>query len=74
MTGTLSIRYETPTPLNEDLRLEGRLVGVERRKIFTEGLIYAGDRLTARAEGIFISLHPGKFVSMLDERKARQPD
>lgn len=74
MTGTLSIRYESPTPLNEDLRLEGRLVGVERRKIFTEGLIYAGDRLTAKAEGIFISLHPGKFVSMLDERKARQPE
>ncbi|MEO6628940.1 MAG: PaaI family thioesterase, partial [Aquihabitans sp.] len=49
MTGTLSIRYESPTPLRADLRFEGRIVKVERRKIFTEGRCMAGDRLTAKA-------------------------
>ncbi|MCU1351006.1 MAG: hypothetical protein JWM05_215 [Acidimicrobiales bacterium] len=73
MTGTLSIRYESPTPLHTELRYEGRLVGVERRKIFTEGLLYAGDQLTARAEGLFISMKSGNFIQLLDERKARQP-
>ena len=72
MTGSLSVRYESPTPLHTELRLEGRLVGVERRKIFTEGEIYAGDTLTARAEGIFISLRPGAFLGMLVDRQTKR--
>ena len=74
MTGTLSIRYESPTPLHTDLRYEGRLVGVERRKIFTEGRCYAGDRLTAKAEGIFISMQPGMFMDLIAEREQRQDE
>lgn len=74
MTGTLSIRYESPTPLRADLRLEGRIMRVEGRKIFTEGRCFAGDRLTAKAEGIFISLNPGTFLDMVAEREARQDD
>ncbi len=74
MTGTLTIRYESPTPLKQELRFEGRLAGVERRKIFTEGACYAGDRLTATAKGIFISLQPGRFLDLLAEREARQDD
>ncbi len=72
MTGTLSIRYESPTPLKTDLRLEGRLVGVERRKIFVEGSCFAGDRVTATAKGIFISMQPGNFMDLLAEREARR--
>lgn len=72
MTGTLKIRYEAPTPLETELRFEGRLVGVERRKIFTEGLCYAGGVVTARAEGIFISLNPGTFLELIAERERAQ--
>lgn len=72
MTGTLSVRYESPTPLHTPLRLTGRLVGVERRKIFTEGEIHAGHTLTARAEGTFISLRPGAFLGMLVDRQTRR--
>ena len=72
MTGTLKIRYEAPTPLHTELRFEGRMVGVERRKIFTEGLCYAGDTITARAEGIFISLNPGTFLELIAERERAQ--
>ncbi len=74
MTGTLTVRYESPTPLKTDLRFEGRLVGVERRKIFTEGACYAGDRLTATAKGTFIAMLPGQFLDLLAEREARQAD
>lgn len=74
MTGTLTVRYESPTPLGVPLRLEGRLVGVERRKIFTEGTCYAGDRVTATATGTFISMRPGQFLDLLAEREARQDD
>jgi acyl-coenzyme A thioesterase PaaI-like protein len=74
MTGTLSVRYEKPTPLQTDLRFEGRLVGVERRKIFVEGACYAGDVLTATAHGIFISMQPGTFLDLIAEREARQAE
>ena len=74
MTGTLSIRYESPTPLHTPLRYEGRLTGVERRKIFAEGSCWAGDCLTATATGIFISMQPGQFLDLLAEREARQDD
>ncbi|MCB1039682.1 MAG: PaaI family thioesterase [Acidimicrobiales bacterium] len=74
MTGTLTIRYESPTPLQQPLRFEGRLAGVERRKIFTEGACYAGDRLTATAKGTFISMQPGQFLDLLAEREARADD
>ncbi|HEX2577976.1 MAG TPA: PaaI family thioesterase [Aquihabitans sp.] len=74
MTGTLTVRYERPTPLKRELRLEGRLVGVERRKIFVEGACYAGDDLTATAKGIFISMRPGQFLDVLAEREARQEE
>ena len=74
MTGTLTNRYESPTPLQTPLRIEGRLVGVERRKIFAEGICYDGDRVTATAKGTFISMQPGQFLDLLAEREARQDD
>ena len=74
MTGTLSVRYEKPTPLHVDLRFEGRLVGVERRKIFVEASCYAGDLLTATATGIFVSMLPGTFLDLIAEREARQAE
>ncbi len=71
MTGTLTVRYESPTPLKTLLRMEGRLVGVERRKIFTEGSIIVDGRVTATAKGIFIAMQPGQFLDLIAERQAR---
>ncbi len=55
MTGTLTIRYRKPTPLYTELRIEATVQRVEGRKIFTEARLYAGELLTAEAEGLFIS-------------------
>jgi acyl-coenzyme A thioesterase PaaI-like protein len=71
MTGTLTVRYESPTPLKTLLRMEGRLVGVERRKIFTEGSIIANGQVTATAKGTFIAMQPGQFLDLIAERQAR---
>jgi len=71
MTGTLTVRYESPTPLKTLLRMEGRLVGVERRKIFTEGSIIVDGRVTATAKGTFIAMQPGQFLDLIAEREAR---
>jgi acyl-coenzyme A thioesterase PaaI-like protein len=71
MTGTLTIRYRRPTPLHADLRFEGRMVGREGRKVFTEGKVFAGDVLTAEAEGLFISIDVEKFRALREARDAR---
>lgn len=71
MTGTLTVRYESPTPLKTLLRMEGRLAGVERRKIFTEGSIIVDGRVTATAKGTFIAMQPGQFLDLIAERQAR---
>ena len=71
MTGTLTVRYRNPTPLSAPLRIEGRFDRQERRKVFTTGRMYAGDVLTAEAEGIFISIGVERFRALRAERDER---
>jgi acyl-coenzyme A thioesterase PaaI-like protein len=67
MTGTLTIRYRSPTPLFQELSFRAWVEGVERRKIFVSGTCHAGERLTAEAEGIFISIDPQKFLELREQ-------
>ena len=53
-TGTLTIRYEFPTPLLTPIDVECWVENVQGRKITTVGTISHDGRVTARAEGIFI--------------------
>jgi hypothetical protein len=64
VTGTISIRFCAPTPLNTDLRLEGALDRIEGRKIYVTGKMYAGDLLTAEATGICITLATQHYDSI----------
>ncbi len=57
-TGTLTIRYERPTPIATDLVLESWVDRTEGRKVFTVGTISVGGEVTARAEGVFIRVDP----------------
>jgi hypothetical protein len=66
MTGTLTVRYRNPTPLRTDLRMEGRCLGRDGRKIRTWAAMYHGDLMTAEAEGIFIEVGPERFVSIAE--------
>ena len=71
MTGTLKVRYRKPTPLHVELRLEGTVTRVDGRKIFTEGRIYAGEVLSADAEGIFISVGVEKMRELVESQRRR---
>jgi acyl-coenzyme A thioesterase PaaI-like protein len=68
MTGTLTIRYRSPTPLHTDLRFEASLDRKEGRKLFTTGRLVAGDRLCAEAEGLFIAVDFSKIAELMGGR------
>ena len=53
-TGTLTIRYERPTPLLAEVELESWIESVEGRKVTTLGTITHDGHVTARANGLFI--------------------
>ncbi len=71
-TGTLTIRYRKPTPLHTELRFDAQLTGTERRKIFTEGQLYAGDMLCAEAEGLFVSVDEKRWEELEKKRAAME--
>jgi acyl-coenzyme A thioesterase PaaI-like protein len=68
MTGTLTVRYRRPTPLQRELRFVGTLDRVDGRKIFTTGRCFDGDVLTAEATGLFIHVDFQRLAAMLTTR------
>ena len=56
MTARLEVQYLAPTPLHTDLRAVGWIERVEGRKIFAVGEVRDGDRVTAKAQGLFLSV------------------
>jgi len=68
MTAKLSVKYRNPTPLHTELRFEGELVKVEGRKIFTHGLVRAGEVVTAEAEALFVSIDRAKIEELMGRR------
>jgi acyl-coenzyme A thioesterase PaaI-like protein len=71
MTGTLTVRYRSPTPLHQPLRYTGRLDGVDGRKVLTSGTLHVGDRLCAEADAVFISIDFSRMAE-LRQRRAEQ--
>lgn len=71
MTGTLTIRYRKPTPLFTRLRFDAWIEKTEGRKVWTKGEVHAGDALTAEAEGLFITIDPSRFRSLLEARNRK---
>lgn len=69
MTGTLTVRYRRPTPLNTDLRFEGRVESVNGRKVLVAGRLLAGEVVTAEATGLFIAISPERFRASSAQRE-----
>lgn len=67
MTGTLTIRYRRPTPLNQTVRFEGRMDRVEGRKIFASGTLHVRETLCAEAEGIFVAVDFERMRQMAED-------
>lgn len=74
MTGTLTIKYRSPTPLHTELRMVGEYVRTEGRRVYTSGSLWAGDRLCAEAEGIFVSVPATRFAELIAQRQSVQSE
>ena len=67
MTGYLHVNYHKRTPLNTELKLEGRLVKIEGRKTIMRGEMFAGKVMTASCEGLFVQPKGGMHnIEMLN--------
>lgn len=53
-TGTMTVRYHRPTPIDRELALHAEMVGREGRKIRSYAEIRCDGEVTASAEGLFI--------------------
>jgi acyl-coenzyme A thioesterase PaaI-like protein len=73
MTGRLTVTYRSPSPLHQEVRFEGRVERVDGRKIFTKGALRHGATLCAEAEGLFISVDPAVFATLLAQRGPTPP-
>jgi acyl-coenzyme A thioesterase PaaI-like protein len=72
MTGRLVVHYRSPTPLETELTLRGRIDRTEGRKTTCTGQIYDGDRLCAEAEGLFVAVDPARFAALAEQAEARR--
>jgi acyl-coenzyme A thioesterase PaaI-like protein len=61
LTGELTVRYRKPTPIESPLRIEAHLVRVEGRRSFLSATMRAGERVTADAEAIFVTIDAERF-------------
>lgn len=69
MTGTLTVKYRKPTPLNTPLRFEAFTDRVDGRKVIAKGTLHAAEELTAEAEGVFVSLQIDRAVEYFRDAK-----
>lgn len=67
-TGELTVRFHSPVPVEETLRIVARLDGRERRKLFISAEAHAGDLLVASCHAIYITVDPAKFAGALEPR------
>jgi acyl-coenzyme A thioesterase PaaI-like protein len=65
VTGSLTVHYRRPTPLNHELRIEARFVSASGRESRLAAKVLDGDRLLVEAEGLFISIDPQTFMNKL---------
>lgn len=71
MTAHLEVDYRTPTPLGEELILEGKIESVDGRKIWCRGTLRAGERLCAEGRGLFLSMDRERFLALIEARQFR---
>ena len=61
LTAKLTVRYRSTTPLYTDLTFEAQSLTPSGRTVHAKASLWAGDRLCADAEGVFVMVDREKF-------------
>jgi len=61
LTGTLTVRYRRPTPIDRPIRYEAWVDRVEERKVLVAGSSWSDDTLLAEGEGIFVRVDRTRY-------------
>ena len=61
-TGTLTVRYHKPTPMEVPLTFRARLVGREDRRLFITADCHHGEILISSCEATYITIDPSVFA------------
>ena len=59
VTGTLTVRYERPTPLGPELEVRGVVEGVDGRKVRVRSWVVVEGQVSVRAEAIALDMPEG---------------
>lgn len=62
VTGTLTIRYVRPTPIDVPLVFEAEFLGRRGRKVDVGGRCVAGGVVTAEATAVFVTIQDERFI------------
>lgn len=62
VTGSLTVRYLRPTPLDTDLLIECWPGEISGRKVHTHGKLLAGDEVLVEAEALFITVDVDRYT------------
>lgn len=71
VTGSLTVRYKRPTPINVELSIEAWISEIQERKMISRGKISHGDVVVAEAEGIFVFMKRERFMDLVGEARTR---
>jgi acyl-coenzyme A thioesterase PaaI-like protein len=69
VTGSLSISYKRPTPLNADLEVVATIQEILERKFIVTGELTHQGEVLATAEGIFVFRDTEKFNALVSEAR-----
>jgi acyl-coenzyme A thioesterase PaaI-like protein len=66
VTGTLTVKYRSVTPLETELTIEAGVARIEGRKTYLAATMTANGQVTATAESLFVALDSQKLHAILD--------
>lgn len=73
LTRVLTVNYLRPTPFRTALRMEAQLDRSEGRRHYVKARLFAGETLTADAEGVFVALEADAFHRLFESARGKTP-
>lgn len=74
VTGSLTVRYVRPTPINVELNVEAWIAEIQERKMISRGKILHGGTVVAEAEGVFVFMKRERFMDLVGDARSHSSE